>query len=227
MAEIRLYGHLRDSFTDKVTLLVSSFPEVIRALSMNFPTFSSEMEKDNRQYKIFIDNSQLSADNLSLSPIGDNSVIKIVPVLEGAGEGKDPMAMILIGAMIIATGGFGLVTLAGGATTGLAAFGANMAMGIGYSLIAGGIASLMQEGPAEEVDPNSSTIIGPVNTTAQGAAIPIGYGRMRIGSAVISAAIDIDQGILAPLKYIEVNGISELVVVGTLHVPPVDETDET
>jgi len=178
------------------------------------------MVKDNRQYKVFVDNSQLSADNLGLAPVGDKSVIKIVPVLAGAGEGKDPLALILIGAMIIATGGFGLVAAAGGATTGLTAFAANMAMGIGYSLIAGGITALMQEGPADEVDPNSSNTIGAVNTTAQGAAVPIGYGRMRVGSAVISAAIDIDQGFRAPLKYVTVEGVPELVVVGTLYVDP-------
>jgi predicted phage tail protein len=32
-----------------------------------------------------------------------------------------------------------------------------------------------------------------VNTTAQGHPVPVGYGRMIVGSAVISAGIDVDE----------------------------------
>jgi len=34
---------------------------------------------------------------------------------------------------------------------------------------------------------------GAVNTTAQGHPVPVGYGRMIVGSAVISAGIDVDE----------------------------------
>jgi len=218
MTEVRLYGHLRDSFTDKIFFRVSSFPEIIRALNANFPTFTSEMIKDNRQYKVLIDNSHLVSDNISLTPIGESSIVKIVPVLEGAGEGKDPLGQILLGAVIV-----GVVIASGGAAAvGVQGFLSNMAMGVGYSLIAGGITALMQEDQDEIADNSSTMFSGPVNVTKQGAPVPVGYGRMRIGSVVVSAAIDIDQGILAPLKYIEVNGSPELVVVGTLHVKPAE-----
>ncbi|HNQ32149.1 MAG TPA: hypothetical protein PKJ93_00055, partial [Methanoculleus sp.] len=35
--------------------------------------------------------------------------------------------------------------------------------------------------------------IGPVNTMAQGHPVPVGYGEMIVGSAVISAGIEIDE----------------------------------
>ena len=34
---------------------------------------------------------------------------------------------------------------------------------------------------------------GAVNTTAQGHPVPVGYGRLVVGSAVISAGIDVDE----------------------------------
>ena len=34
---------------------------------------------------------------------------------------------------------------------------------------------------------------GAVNTTAQGHPVPVGYGRLIVGSAVISAGIDVDE----------------------------------
>jgi len=204
MAEVRLYGHLRDSFTDKVSLQVSSFPELVRALNVNFPTFATEMVKDNRQYRVLVDNSHLVSDNIALAPIRDSSIVKIVPVLEGAGEGKNPLEMILLGAVIV-----GAVVLSGGtAAVGINGFLSNMAMGVGYSLIAGGITALMQEDQDEIADNSSTMFSGPVNVTTQGATIPVGYGRMRVGSVVISAAIEVDQGIRATIG----------TVAGKLHV---------
>ena len=35
---------------------------------------------------------------------------------------------------------------------------------------------------------------GPVNTVSQGNPVPVGYGRLKIGSAVISSGLERDQG---------------------------------
>ncbi len=48
--------------------------------------------------------------------------------------------------------------------------------------------------PAEKPDNQPSYVFnGPVNTTAQGQPVPIGYGRLIVGGAVISAGISIDD----------------------------------
>ena len=39
----------------------------------------------------------------------------------------------------------------------------------------------------------SNSFSGIVNTTRQGVAVPIAYGRVFVGSAVISAGLDVDQ----------------------------------
>ena len=43
--------------------------------------------------------------------------------------------------------------------------------------------------PKEEKETKSYLFSGPVNTAAQGVPIPIGYGRLRVGSTVISASL--------------------------------------
>ena len=41
--------------------------------------------------------------------------------------------------------------------------------------------------------PASYTFSGPVNTTAQGQPVPVGYGRLIVGGAVISAGITTEE----------------------------------
>jgi len=43
--------------------------------------------------------------------------------------------------------------------------------------------------PKEEKETKSYLFSGPVNTAAQGVPIPLGYGRLRVGSTVISASL--------------------------------------
>ena len=43
--------------------------------------------------------------------------------------------------------------------------------------------------PKEQKETKSYLFSGPVNTAAQGIPIPIGYGRLRVGSTVISASL--------------------------------------
>jgi predicted phage tail protein len=63
----------------------------------------------------------------------------------------------------------------------------------------GGVAQMLAPQPASN-EPSerpenqpSYTFNGAVNTTAQGQPVPLGYGRLVVGSAVISAGIDVDQ----------------------------------
>ena len=47
--------------------------------------------------------------------------------------------------------------------------------------------------PQEQKQTRSYLFSGPVNTVAQGIPIPLGYGRLRVGSAVISASLRFQQ----------------------------------
>jgi len=136
----------------------------------------------------------------------------------GGGVGKILTGVALVAAAIVfapAAGGFlgiggaGAITGATGFTLGAAA---SSAIGfIGASLILSGTAQLLSPQPAElpgltvatgargnSFDPvnndpadNRSSYIynGAVNLTAQGNPVPICYGRMRVGSVVVSAGV--------------------------------------
>ncbi len=74
---------------------------------------------------------------------------------------------------------------------------ANAAYGfqVGGAMMLGGVVQMlspMQNGLARREDPDnkpSYAFGGPVNTIAQGNPVPIGYGKRRIGGAIISAGI--------------------------------------
>ena len=66
-------------------------------------------------------------------------------------------------------------------------------------MILGGVAQMIaptakSSDPSERPENQPSYVFnGAVNTTAQGHPVPVGYGRLIVGSAVISAGIDVDE----------------------------------
>ena len=146
------------------------------------------------------------------------SITPVLAGAGGGGVGKILAGVALVAAAIVfapAAGGFlgiggaGAVTGATGFTLGAAA---SSAIGfIGASLILSGTAQLLSPQPAElpgltgatgarsnsfnpvnndPADNRSSYIYnGAVNLTAQGNPVPICYGRMRVGSVVVSAGV--------------------------------------
>lgn len=192
MVPVLLLGDLGKRYGRKFTLDVKTPAEAIRALVANFPDIQKHMA--DRYYRVVVGREDAGTDELH-NPAG-RQVIKIVPVVTGAGGG---MGKILLGAIIIGaaffTGGASLAAsgfLIGGITT---TFWGGIALSIGASLMLGGAAQMLAPTqaagkPSEDSGKNPSYAFnGPVNTTAQGQPIAVGYGRLRVGSAVISAGI--------------------------------------
>jgi predicted phage tail protein len=75
------------------------------------------------------------------------------------------------------------------ASMGVAAQG--MAMRYGSALLMGGIAQLLAPTPdtPSDTDMENYSFSGAVNTTQQGVAIPVCYGQLMVGGAVISAGM--------------------------------------
>ena len=100
---------------------------------------------------------------------------------------------IIVGAALIwASGGLAWAGMSGLMSAGpLASF----VTQAGMSLVLGGVASILAPTPKtpdpKESPENTPSYLfnGAVNTTAQGHPVPIGYGRLIVGSAVISASI--------------------------------------
>lgn len=114
------------------------------------------------------------------------NVIRIAPVHVGAKNGG--VLTTIVGAVLIVVGVIGNI-YGGWGTPFIQA---------GIAMVAGGVVQMlspqpkMGKGSADSADNQASYIFnGPVNVTAQGAAVPILYGGpMEIGSTVISAGIE-------------------------------------
>jgi predicted phage tail protein len=196
MRHIVLHGELAKRYGKTHRLCIATPAEAIRALAANhdgFASFVSESETRNVGYRVVVDKEDVGLDGLH-NPFSRQ--VHIVPVVGGA---KSAFASILIGAALIGAAfipgaGAALFTVAGSAVS-LASI--SFAVGVGMALT--GVGSLLAPQPkatdpaeAPENKP-SYAFNGAVNTTAQGQPVPVGYGRLIVGSAVISAGIQADQ----------------------------------
>lgn len=189
MKKVRLLGELGKRFKKVIKLDVKTPAEAVRALCVNFPEFKKfviESEKHNIGYRVIVGRKDRGVDELH-DPVGQSD-IKIVPVLMGAG-GR--FGQIIVGSILIATG-FVLDLAFQGNPFSTYFYQAGIAM------IVGGVVQLLTPLPDvpddNEPDNKPSYIFnGAVNTSAQGYPVPVGYGRMIVGSAIVSAGIDTDD----------------------------------
>lgn len=199
MTTIYLYGALGRKFQHRLQMDVSSIGEAVRGLMANFPDFQQYMMSHSEPgYRVIVGNDPIEGPEGFAHPVG-RQCLKIVPVIAGAA--KSPVIGIIIGVVIIAAAialgpaGFALIPAFLGASAGSIALTVGL---IGASIAIGGISQLLAGTPRtpgvdafEKPESKPSTLFnGPVNTVAQGHPVPIGYGRVRVGSAVISAGIE-------------------------------------
>ncbi|MDE9477278.1 tail assembly protein [Xenorhabdus bovienii] len=179
---IRLSGVLIPQFGREYKLAVSSPIEAIRALSViidGFEKFLLTAKERGLTFAVFIGKRNISRDELELSGEGD---IRIVPVI--IGSKKAGIFQTILGAVMVVAGVFAWAT----------PWGVPLVMS-GVSMMLGGVVQMLSPMPgglARREDPDnkpSYAFGGPVNSIAQGNPVPIGYGRRRIGGAIISAGI--------------------------------------
>lgn len=155
-----------------------------------FPGFERHMtESASRgvKYAVFVGNQNIGEGDLD-KPVG-REIIRIVPVIAGAkraGSLQTIVGVVLIAVATVMTGGFAGIAAGGG-------WGVVGAVGISMSI--GGVMAMLSPQPkglgTQDGANNraSYSFNGPVNTSVQGNPVPLLYGRMIVGSAVISAGI--------------------------------------
>lgn len=202
LKKIKLLGHLGKKFGREYQFDVSSPAEAVKALCHQVKGFRQYMQEGRgkeQKFKIIVGDSALENVEKQLF-LRTNNDISIVPIVKGSGG--DVGLIILGAALVVASGGLG-AGLASGLFVGeFAAFAgaASAATAIGFGVLAVGLSGLLfkpqtQATPQErnKNDDRSYLFNGAVNTTQQGQPIPIGYGRMRIGSQVVSASLSTAQ----------------------------------
>ena len=205
---VRLGGELAKRFGREHRFAISDPAEAVRALCANFPEFRRHLiESDQRGvgYRVLVDRRDVPLEELG-NPSGQ-ATVRIVPVIAGAGKGGifEIIAGVVLIAAAVALGPIGM-----GAGSLLSGAMAAQVGAIGLALVLGGITNLLS--PQPKTNQQSYAIRGNVNVAAQGAAIPIGYGEMFCGSAVISAEVTVDQ---VPTSETGVPGLTAIVQTTT------------
>jgi len=219
MKVVKVYGALRELLGKTRFEFVADTPaQAMRALLVNFPQLEQWLinsEKNGVAYRVTVGKQKIHEQDVSgmLLPWSEQDVFSIAPVMTGAGRGAGTFLLgaALIGVAIFSAGA-GLSLAAGGfTTTGVAASGAigviapgfaaasslaAIAGNIGIGLMLTGVAQMLSPVPkppreASKLESNSFSAIQ--QTVRQGVPVPIAYGRVFVGSAVVSAGLDVDQ----------------------------------
>ncbi len=201
-----LHGAFGSRFGRRHRLDVASPLDAIRALSVLQPGFMQALVGHRPGFRIVLDRVPLSSREELALP--GRETIRIVPVVAGAGGG---IGQIFIGVALVVgaffTGGADLA-LAPEATLGFTLTTTTlggMALSFGASLVLGGLSQMLAQTPdtssrgqGQGLDSASYLFNGPVNTTQQGNPVPILYGRLIIGSQVVSASVQAYDIAIAP-----------------------------
>ena len=211
MKVVKVYGALRKRLGQCRFELEAATPaQAIKALCVNFPGLDKwliDSEKDGVGYRVTVSKEKATEQNVSplIMPWSEKDVFSITPVIAGAGRGLGQiLAGIALVAVAVAAPGVGLIAAKGGfavvpGATGLAAGLAAAAGNIGIGLVFMGIAQTLSPQPSldstldESAQLESFSFSNVVNTSRQGLPVPIAYGRVFVGSAVISSGTDVDE----------------------------------
>jgi len=219
MKVVKVYGALRKRLGQCRFEFEAATPaQALKALCVNFPGLDKwllDSEKDGVSYRVTIGKERV-IDDLSplVMPWSEKEVFSITPIIAGAGRGFGAIAagIGLITLAILAPGaGFALsaggFTTTGAAATMVAAPGFALASGlaviagnIGIGLVLLGVAQVLSPQPQfsklgeleESAELESFTFSNVVNTSKQGLPVQIAYGRVFVGSAIISTGLDVD-----------------------------------
>jgi len=182
---VRLYGKLGTRFGRRFELAVASPAEAIQALCVLLKGFRRELLESKDKgiaYAVFAGKRNLTKEELELPPGRDE--IRIAPILVGSKRGG--ILQTIIGAVLVVVGAV-VSYFGGGLGAPLMKFGAVMMLG--------GVIQMLSPQPsglsARDSPENGASynFNGPVNTSAQGNPVPLLYGELEVGSAVISGGI--------------------------------------
>ena len=184
MTELSIEGKLGKLLGSSWKLNVSSFTELFNALEANTQKLRNYLRGHKKEYwAIFVDGERVDADGFLYDNI-KNKKIKIIPILAGA-AGTIAAAIVVemgitstLGALLME---FVLTVII------------STALSFGISLL---IAKLLNSDDPEAVNTTSFLFGSPENVADQGQVVPVGYGRIRVGSKVISvSSTNVDRAV--------------------------------
>lgn len=211
MTKVVLHGELGKIFGEVWNLAVNSPTEALRAIEANTRKLFKYLRKHDdgyAEYRVLIDDKDFTDVSELAVPFRKSiKTIHFVPVPKG-GDNNQGLWMTVIGVVLVAIAVVVSWGAAGGLVAGLSALSgigsagagiaipalATLAFTTGIALTLGGIASLLTPVPdsaSNEQPKNQPSYLfrGAVNTYTQGNPVPVLYGKMIVGSQVISVGI--------------------------------------
>lgn len=189
---IYLHGALKEQFGESFKLAVNTPIEALRALAYQLPDFRKEFEKyDFRVVKGELQRGwHLDEETVSMQIANDD--VHFIPHIAGAG-GKKGLGKIITGIVLIGLAFTGV----GAALGGIIGMTKVQLAIVGGLMVLGGMAQMKAKTPQfsmssmEPADRRPSFVFtGAANVTEQGNAIPLVYGRLRVGSQVVAQGMD-------------------------------------
>ncbi|MCX3185176.1 tail assembly protein [Escherichia coli] len=189
MSRIELGSVLGKTFGKVHYRLISRVSEAGVALAKTIPGFEQFMISSQRRgltYSVFKGKKNIGVDDLGFPITGE--VIRIVPVI--IGSKKAGLIQTILGAVLV---------IASIWMPGLSIAASNMMFAAGASITLGGVVQMLSPqatglASKQSADNRASYAFGGVtNTAAQGYPVPLLYGRRRIGGAIISAGIYVED----------------------------------
>lgn len=190
---IELGGILGKTFGKVHHRIISTTHEATRALSATIKGFEQFMISSKQRgltYAVYRGAKNIGEDDLGYPVSGE--VIRIVPVIMGSKRAG--VLQTIIGAVLVVVGV--VIGYFSGGT--LSAVGYGVAK-LGAAMMLGGVVQMLSPQTAglaskQDADNQASYAFGGVtNTAAQGYPVPLGYGKRRIGGAIISAGIYVED----------------------------------
>lgn len=182
MALIKFYSNLKQ-YGDKFKMDADTAAEALNGLYSQINGLKQTI-KDGH-FRVRINKQDMTEDSLRFglhSKLPDDAVIHIVPVVAGAKNSG--LFSVIAGAVMVIAGAFLWWTPVG----------APMVMA-GVGLMIGGVAQMLTKMPQPDNNSggltNKNTSFSSLdNSIAQGAPVPLCYGKMMVGSKVLSQGLE-------------------------------------
>lgn len=189
MTTVSLEGRLGQIVGNNFKFKTRTLREVLNAIEANTGKLRSYLQcNGKRAFAIFVNGKEIAPDQQLNTNVEDKKVL-IIPILMGGAIGFSALVASITGAL---TGGAAATTLAYKVTSFIVGTVLAGALTFGLNLL---ISKLLKPDDPESAN-TSSFIFGQAeNVSKQGVVVPVGYGRLQVGSRVISVnKFSVDRG---------------------------------
>ena len=191
MTTVSLEGRLGQVVGDTFSFKTRTLKEVLTAIEANTGKLRSYLSGNGKRYfAIFVNGKEIDPD-ASLNTNVQSKKVLIIPVLMGAFIGT--LTAFIVGKLGFVASAAGVMSVGMKVATFVVGTILSSALAFGMSLL---IAKLMTPDDPDLANTTSFAFGQAENVSRQGVVVPVGYGRLQVGSRTISVNLfNVDRSI--------------------------------